>query len=730
MKAPLPPDEAQRLKTLRHYEVLDTPTEQSFDDLTLLAAQICQTPIALISLVDESRQWFKSKIGVSAAETSRDIAFCAHTILHKDEIFEVQDAETDPRFIDNPLVTADPHVRFYAGAPLVSPDGHALGALCVMDRSPRSLTAEQLAALRALSRHAVAQLELRQQTRELAREAAERRRAETLLQEQFKQLSAGKEETDRLLALAEKSRRALLSVLEDDKRATRNLRESEARFRQLADNIDEVFWITDPGKNQVIYISPAYEKIWERTCYDLYANPQSWLDAIHPQDRDRILEAAITRQPGGTYDEEYRILRPDNSIRWIRDRAFPIRNRAGQVERIVGVARDVTETRKLEDQFRQSQKMEAFGQLAGGVAHDFNNVLAVIQMQAGILQSESTLSPEQMELAQEIEKASQRGANLTRQLLLFSRRQTMQIRTFDLNDTLTNITKMLHRILGEQIRMQFRYATQPLFVHADAGMMDQVLMNLAVNSRDAMPRGGQLTVETSAVDFDQPLAAASRQARSGSFVCLSVTDTGSGIPKDVLPRIFEPFFTTKDVGKGTGLGLATVFGIVQQHQGWVNVYSEVGQGTTFKVYLPRLGAAVGKEAAPPTLGSSRGGTETILLVEDEPFLRSSVRNALSRLGYRVLEAPSAPGALELWEQYRDEIRLLLTDMVMPDGTNGKELAEKLIQENSKLKVIYTSGYSADVASKDLPLNEGVNFLSKPFEAYKLARIVRSLLDEK
>jgi len=728
MKAPLPPDEAQRLESLRRYEVLDTAPEAAFDDLTLLASHICNAPIALVSLVDQDRQWFKSRVGVSETETSRDIAFCAHTILHKDEILEVHDAKSDPRFGQNPLVTSDPNVRFYAGAPLVAPDGRALGALCVMDRIPRALTSDQLAALRALSRHVVALLESRRQAHALTIEAGERRRAEALLLEQVRQLSASKAETDRLLALADKSRRALLSVLEDEKRSTQKLRESEERFRQLAENINEVFWITDPSKQQMVYVSPAYEKIWGESCASLYANPQSWLEAIHPQDRPQVLKMALAHQPDGTYDEEYRIVRPDQSIRWIRDRAFPIRNQTGAMERIVGIAQDITEHRRLEEQFRQAQKMEAFGQLAGGVAHDFNNILAVIQMQASMLQAEPSLSPAQSELAEEIGKASQRGANLTRQLLLFSRRQTIQLRSVNLNDALINITKMLRRILGEQIQMQLKYAAQPLLIHADPGMLDQVLMNLAVNSRDAMPKGGQLIIETSRVEFSEPTAAGSPQVRAGAFVCLSVTDTGCGIPKDVLPRIFEPFFTTKDVGKGTGLGLATVFGIVQQHQGWVNVYSEVDRGTTFRIYLPCLITAASENETRLTLATSRGGNETILLVEDEVTLRVSVRSALMRLGYRVLEAATGNEAIKIWREHRDEIKLLLTDMVMPEGTNGRELAEQLSAEHPGLKVVYTSGYSAEVAGSDLQLADGVNFLSKPFEAHKLARTIRAQLD--
>jgi PAS domain S-box-containing protein len=398
--------------------------------------------------------------------------------------------------------------------------------------------------------------------------------------------------------------------------------------------------------------------------------------------------------------------------------------------------------KQLEEQFRQSQKMEGIGQLASGVAHDFNNILGIIQMQSDLLKAEGNLSPVQLEFADEIGTATQRAAALTRQLLLFSRKEKLQPRELNLNESIGDMTKMLRRILGEDIQLQFKFAMQPIFVHADAGMMDQVLMNLAINARDAMPKGGQLIIETSIAEFDETAASHSAQIRPGIFVCLSVSDTGCGIPPEIIPKIFEPFFTTKDVGKGTGLGLATVFGIVQQHQGWVNVYSEVGQGTTLRIYLPRIARISEQKFVPPMTEPARGGNETILLVEDEHRLRASVRNVLSRLGYNVLEASDGANALEVWKkhhdeirlaqkvwnQHRDEIHLLLTDMVMPGGMTGKELGERLLKKNPKLKVIYASGYSSEVAGKDFQLEEGVNFLTKPFQAQKLARTVRNCLD--
>jgi nitrogen-specific signal transduction histidine kinase len=373
--------------------------------------------------------------------------------------------------------------------------------------------------------------------------------------------------------------------------------------------------------------------------------------------------------------------------------------------------------------------MEAIGLLAGGVAHDFNNVLAVIQIHADFLRSEGELSAEQSESADDILAAVERATALTRQLLLFSSREALQPRDLELSESITDTAKMLKRIVGEHIHMDLRMASEPMFLHADPGMMDQVLMNLVVNARDAMPHGGRLVIETSGVEFDEFAASVSADVRAGSFVCMSVSDNGCGIPADIMPKIFEPFFTTKDVGKGTGLGLATVFGIVRQHQGWVNVYSEVGHGTTFRVYLPRLAeSATAKDTrSMPRLMLT--GSETILLVEDEETLRAPVRKALSQLGYHVLEAPSGAKALELWNENRDAIRLLLTDLVMPDGMTGKDLAQHILREDPGLKVIYMSGYSAEVVGKDFPMKEGVNFLTKPYTAHKLAQAVRNCLDQ-
>jgi two-component system cell cycle sensor histidine kinase/response regulator CckA len=400
----------------------------------------------------------------------------------------------------------------------------------------------------------------------------------------------------------------------------------------------------------------------------------------------------------------------------------------GQPPMLLGLFRDVTAQKRLEEQLRQSQKMEAIGQLAGGVAHDFNNLLTVIHGHASLLLAGGSLTGVSARSAQQIGQAADRAASLTRQLLAFSRRQVMQPRQLDMNEVVANMTKMLGRILGEDIALQLNYSPQPARVQADAGMMEQVLLNLAVNSRDAMPKGGLLAIKISTLEVDARRLAEHSERHTGRFVCLSVIDTGCGIPLENLRRIFEPFFTTKEVGKGTGLGLATVYGIVKQHQGWIEVESEPGKGTVFKVFLPHSVEAAEPADEPPAEKAARGGTETILVVEDEVAVRELVCILLAGHGYQILQAESGTKALQVWRDSKDRIDLLLTDLVMPDQMNGRELVEKLWAERPRLKVIFTSGYSADVVGKDFVLHRGLNYLQKPYHPHKLALAVRDCLD--
>jgi two-component system, cell cycle sensor histidine kinase and response regulator CckA len=428
-------------------------------------------------------------------------------------------------------------------------------------------------------------------------------------------------------------------------------------------------------------------------------------------------------------EKEEIVLFPNGQERTLLTTKVPFRNSQGQIYGLVGIGQDVTEHKLLEEQFRQSQKMEAFGQLAGGIAHDFNNLLTVIEGHVALLQLKEESSPaERASGLTEIAKAAERAANLTRQLLTFSRRQLFQPKPADLNDIVANTTKMLQRLIGEHIGLETHFTPGGAPITADRNMMEQILINLAVNSRDAMPKGGKLIIQTDITTVNEADLATRPKARPGSFIRLSVSDTGCGIAPEEMERIFEPFFTTKEVGKGTGLGLATVFGIVTQHHGWIEVKSKLNEGATFHVYLPRMTEKESALAGLPHPPEVRGGHETILLVEDEAPVRSLVRTLLERKGYRIIEAASGLTALEIWQQKRDAIDLLFTDMVMPDGISGRELASQLLAEKPELKIIYASGYTDDMLGEGSPLRNNPNFLEKPFESHKLLKRVRDCLD--
>jgi len=512
------------------------------------------------------------------------------------------------------------------------------------------------------------------------------------------------------------------------KSAEAALRSSEMLFHSVWENSVDGMRLTDE-EGIVVAVNQAFcrlvgmrrEEIEGKLFTAIYAaseEPERVLQQYRRRFRDRLTEKQIER----------RLCLSNNRIVTFEDTTSFVELR-GRDPLLLGLFRDVTAQKRLEDQLRQAQKMEAIGQLAGGVAHDFNNILTVIHGHASLLGAGGNLSPTSSRSSQQIIQAAERAAGLTRQLLTFSRRQVMQPRRLDMNEVVNNMTKMLARILGEDINLQLHYYPQPALVQADAGMMEQVLLNLSVNSRDAMQNGGQLALRIMVQDLDGGHLANHPEARPGRFVCLSATDTGCGIPPENLGRIFEPFFTTKEVGKGTGLGLATVYGIVKQHQGWIEVDSSVGKGTTFKVFLPCCNENPGPTVEPAAQPAVRGGTETILVVEDETPVRELVCSLLEGHGYKILQAESGVRALEVWNQTKDRVDLVLTDLVMPDRMNGRELAERLWCERPKLKVIFTSGYSADVVGKDFVLRRGLNYLQKPYHPQQLAATVRDCLDE-
>jgi PAS domain S-box-containing protein len=504
---------------------------------------------------------------------------------------------------------------------------------------------------------------------------------------------------------------------------------SEANYRSLVERSPDAILLHRDGA--FVYANPASLKLFGAT------KPQQLLgrqvfDIVPPENRELIGQRIAQAAEGGmTPLLEQRVLRLDGTAFDAEAISIPFVYEGKPA--VQTIMRDITGRKLLEHQLRQSQKMEAIGQLAGGVAHDFNNMLAVIRGNAELLLMDADQHASGTnECLKQIMAASERAANLTRQLLVFSRKQVMQSQPLALNKVIAELTKMLKRIIGEHIDLECRYADPLPFVQADAGMLEQVLLNLAVNARDAMPRGGHLLIATDTASFDAAYSRNHPGAGTGEFVRLTVTDTGTGIAPEHLPRIFEPFFTTKELGKGTGLGLATVYGIVQQHQGWIEVSSQPGAGATFKIFLPVIPSPAVTAAASKAETQVPGGAETILLVEDEYAVRAVTRRVLESQGYRIYEATTVREALEVWRSHAEEVELLLTDIVMPQGLTGRELAEQLRAQRPALKVIFMSGYSADVVGKDTGFFRRTksSFLQKPCSARTILETVRRCLDEK
>jgi len=438
-------------------------------------------------------------------------------------------------------------------------------------------------------------------------------------------------------------------------------------------------------------------------------------DAQPPANNTRLREKSCT------------FSRPDGSARQVVMSTEPLA--LGSLPCLLILIEDITEQLKIEAQLRQAQKMEVIGRMAAGIAHEFNNLLTVIQGDVGLLQSANPSQLDRAALLDQIMQASQRAATFTRQLLAFSRKQVLQPRVINLSEVVTRTKKMFSRLIGEKFEIKVHCENDPVSLRADEGGLEQILMNLVLNARDAMPDGGAVEITSCMVTLTESDAQRNPEARPGRFACMRVKDYGHGMTPQIISRIFDPFFTTKDVGKGTGLGLSTIHGIVKQHEGWVEVTSEVGKGSTFEVFIPATdNAALTGKPAEKAAAPAEGKGEVILVVEDEVAVRELACMALRKRGYHVLNASNGPAALEVWHNNTKPVDLLLTDMVMPNGMSGGDLAKELIKRNPKLKIIYTSGYSPEILKQDSILTQGINFLPKPYDLPALLKAIRLCLD--
>ena len=507
-----------------------------------------------------------------------------------------------------------------------------------------------------------------------------------------------------------------------DRRTSRELRDYQTRLSLIVDSSQDAI-IGKTLEGIITHWNKGAEQMYGYTAQELIGSP---IALLAPPERKDEIPAILGRIRAGErveYFETVRVTKDGRRLN-VSISISPIQDAEGKVIGASTIARDITAQRKVEDQLRQAQKMEAVGRLAGGVAHDFNNLLGIVTACTELLRS--TVDSNSVEYLDNIREAAKRGASLTRQLLAFSRRQPVQQQILDLNDRLKDVSKLLQPLMGDDVEIVLTPRAAAAIVEADAGQLDQIIVNLAVNARDAMPKGGKLIIETAVLDFDESFAHDHPSMSAGRYIMLAVSDNGVGMDEATRSRIFEPFFTTKEVGRGSGLGLATVYGIVKQSGGHILVYSEVGHGTTFKIYFPcadtRLEDAVqtDAEALPPR----REGV-TVLLAEDDPMMRRLTRKMLEQNGYKVLEAEDGKAAMNLVKANHQSVNLVLTDVVMK-GMTGPELVLRVLDSNPSMKVVYMSGYTGELVARQ-GLNSGIPLLEKPFTRLDLLKTVDAAL---
>jgi len=676
-----------RISVLHALNILDTPAEAGFDDIVRLVAEACDTPVALVSFVDVDRQWFKAKIGFNGCETPLDQSVCAHVVREK-TLIVIPDLREDPRTKANTLVTADPHIRFYAGAPLITPGGEVLGSLCVIDDKPRAagLTERQANTLVALARQVMIQLELRQ--------ALQQNAVQTKLLEAAQRdiLAERTSERDRLWRI---SQDILISL------------DTSGMFVSVSPVVTEILgWTPEEmiGRNVVEFVIPDDVSLTNSA----------------------LKHAAKNILP--TTENRYR--HKDGGFRWMSWLAAPEGDLIFATGRHITAEKEAAERLAASDAaLRQAQKMEAVGQLTGGLAHDFNNLLTGIMGNLELLQSR--VAKGQFDSVDRFVNAAQgagrRAAALTQRLLAFSRRQTLDPKPTDVNRLITGMEDLLRRTVGQMVQIEVVGAAGLWTALIDPSQMENALLNLCINARDAMPDGGKLTIETANKWLDERTGH-ERDLPPGQYLSICVTDTGTGMTPETIERVFEPFFTTKPTGQGTGLGLSMIYGFARQSGGQVRIYSELGSGTTMCIYLPRhLGDAENDVVIERSSPEGNSGGETVLVVDDEPTIRHLIDEVLDDLGYTVIGAADGVAGLKVL-QSGARVELLITDVGLPNGMNGRQVADAARSLRPDLKILFITGYAENAAFNNGHLEPGMALLTKPFSMEDLTQKVRTMLD--
>jgi two-component system cell cycle sensor histidine kinase/response regulator CckA len=514
------------------------------------------------------------------------------------------------------------------------------------------------------------------------------------------------------------------------KQTVKILQESEERYKRLLESITDYVYTVEIAEGRPVRTlhGPGCKAVTGYTPEEFAADPYLWFRMVYDEDKEAVTKQAERILSGERVPPlEHRIFYKDGYIRWVKNSTVPRYDDRGHIIAYDGLISDITERKKLEEQLLHAQKMEAIGQLAGGIAHDFNNILTAIIGFGNLLKMELGKDDPLRTYVKQILTSAERAANLTRALLAFSRKQIINLRPTNLNEIINVLKKLLSRLIGEDIELSTFLADEDLTVMADSIQIEQVLMNLATNSRDAMPDGGSLIIRTGRIEFDYEFIKAHGFGRPGSYAFISIEDTGEGIDEKMKERIFEPFFTTKEVGKGTGLGLSMVYGIIKQHEGYVIVYSEHGKGTTFKIYLPLIKSQVEEVKKAEFLYIKRG-TETVLIAEDDARVRQLTKELLERFGYKVIEAVDGEDAIKVFNDNKNNIHLLILDVIMPKK-NGKEVYDEIKKVRPDIKAIFMSGYTTDIIHKKGILEEGVDIILKPIPLDELLTKMREVLDK-